>query len=371
MKWRKNLEKNPPDIPTFEEIMLPLLQYAESGKISKINEAEKYLAKYFQLSQNARNQLKHSGREPTFLNRLRWARLYLKKANLISDPKKDHFQITESGKNFLKKKPKTLNSKILMGFPEFNKWKNKIYVERKRPKELPLPEEDGIVILLDFLGTKGIWKQPNSKQLIKKWIKFIQIFENEIISNLNTWGKISFDAFSDTIIITIITKNTESALLEISRILSSFIIESMIIQRPLRGCISMGKIIKDKFLILGDAIDEAEEYYELTQWIGISATASTHREIEKIFKKNQNNQNFGFQKVDIPLNSSIEQNAWAVNWPDFTDPQQIQNISKNWDEKYETMDDVFYANMKNLSKLSSSLKWRNTVKFFERENTLE
>ena len=163
----------------------------------------------------------------------------------------------------------------------------------------------------------------------------------------------------------------ESALSEISSVLSSLIVESMIIQRPLRGCISIGNIIKGKFLILGNAIDEAEEYHALTQWIGISATASAHREIEKISTKNMMNQSFVFQKTDIPLNSSVEQNAWAVNWPDSADPEQIKQMSKKWGQKFETMDEVFHANIKNISKIRNSLKWRNTIKFFEQDSSLE
>jgi len=365
------LKKPSEKIPSFEELMLPLLKYAEDGREYAITDIEKSLAKKFFLTDEQRNRKKPSGYEPFFLGRIRWARLYLRKAGLISNTKKKaHYQITDAGKKFLENKPKKMNAKILMEFTDFSKWKKRIYVDREIPKELP-PKEFGIVVLLDFLGTKGIWKQPQSRQLIKKWIEFIQSFENEITSKLKNFGKTSFDAFSDTIIITIIPKNMESALLEISNILSSFIIESMIIQRPLRGCISLGNIIKDRFLVLGNAIDEAEEYYELPQWIGVSATPSTYREIEKIVKKNPKNHGFIFQQVDIPLNSSIEQNAWAINWPEFADPQQIQKMSKNWDEQFENMGDVFHANTKNLSKIRSSLKWRNTIKFFEQDNTAE
>ncbi len=359
------------EIPSFEKLMLPVLEYAGDGKEHSINDTEEYLAKQFQLTVEQRKKRKPSGYEHYFLGRIRWARLYLRKAGLISNTeKKAHYQITSNGKKFLETKPKSLNTKILMEFPDFKKWKTKIYVDRDLPKNATT-KDTGIVVLLDFLGTKGIWKQSNSRQLIKQWVEFIQSFEKEITSKLEMFGTTTFDAFSDTIIITIIPKNMEESLAELSNILSLITIESMIIQRPLRGCISIGKIIKDNSLILGNAIDEAEEYYELPQWIGISATASTHREIEKIIKKRPLNQNLSFQLTDIPLDSSIEQNAWAINWPDFADPQQIQQMSKNWGEKFETMNDVFYANMKDLSKIRSSLKWRNTVKFFEHDNMLE
>jgi len=355
------------DIPNFEELMFPLLEYAKDGKIHSINDAEKHLAKKLNLTAEQRNRKKQSGYETFFLGRIRWARLYLRKAGLISDVKKKaHYKITESGKKFLKGGKKTLSSKILLDYPDFKKWQDKISLDRKTSEEKP-SKGRGIVVLLDFLGTKGMWKENKSETAIKKWIDFIQRFEDVITTKLKLFGKTSFDAFSDTIIITVITKRIEPALCEISNILSSFIIESMIIQRPLRGCISVGDIIKGKFLVLGNAIDEAEEYYELPQWVGISATPSAHREMEEMHERHPKNSSV-FRKVNIPLRSSIEQNAWAVNWVDFIDPQKIQKLSKYWGETFETMDDIFYANMKNLSKLGGALKWRNTLKFFEETN---
>jgi len=155
------------DIPNFEELMLPLLEFAKDGNEHSINEAEKHFAKIFQLTSEQKNRKKPSGYEPVFLGRIRWARLYLRKAGLISDTKKKaHYKITPPGKKFLDK-PKPLDTKTLMAYPNFEKWKKKIYVSKKISEALP-PEEYGVVILLDFLGTKGIWDQPESEQVIKK-----------------------------------------------------------------------------------------------------------------------------------------------------------------------------------------------------------
>lgn len=352
------------DIPTFEDLMRPLLEFAEDGQEHSINEAEKYFTKKFRLTSEQKNRKKSSGYERIFLGRIRWARLYLRKEGLVSDTKKKaHYKITSSGKKLLDT-PKPIITKTLMDYPNFEKWKKKIYVSKKIHEAIPV-EKYGIVVLLDFLGTKGIWKQPSSSQLIKKWVNFIKDFEKEVYAKLKPIGEISFVAFSDTIIITMIPKNMKSALLEVSSLLSSFIIQSMIIQRPLRGCFSIGKIIRDDFLILGSAIDEAEEYYELPQWVGVSATASSHRKIDELFGKFPEDDNFVFRRTMIPLNSSIEQNAWAVNWPDIAEPQKIQEMSKKWDEEFETMHDIFSANIRDISKIGPSLKWRNTIKFFE------
>ena len=77
-------------LPKFSEITLPLLQLAKDGKEHSVADAEESLAKQFNLTDDERNQLKPSGNEELFLNRLRWARTHLKMALLIEDSKFSH-----------------------------------------------------------------------------------------------------------------------------------------------------------------------------------------------------------------------------------------------------------------------------------------
>ena len=372
MNWRINLKTHQHKIPSFEEIMFPLLQYSKHGKICSMTNAEKFLADEFQLSQEERNKLKPSGRESIFLNRLRWARLYLKKANLIFDPKKDHFQITDTGKKFLKNNPKTLNSKILMSFPEFKRWKNKIneakrLTEGKR-KVKKLSKKIGVVILIDALGTKGIWKKNDSSQVLKKWTQFNKNIQDSVLSLLGENNEVSFASFSDTIIITAVSKNIEQTICDISDHLSVHVIESMLIDMPIRGCFSIGEFHKEEQLIIGQAIDEAAGYYTLPQWIGISASPSAHILIEKMFRKDPKKTEELFQKFDIPLKKSIEQNAWALNWVDISDQFVFEYSKIPSDKKFENMRELIYEKLENTSDIDISLKWRNTMKFYEMVN---
>ena len=271
------------EIPDFEQLMKPLLEYAIDGKIHSVNNAENHLAKKFNLTKEQKEERKPSGREPKFLGRIRWARLYLKKAGLIFDPKEAHYKITDFGKKFLKKNPK-INTKILMNVKQFKKWHDKDFRERK-PKLGKAKEGRGIVILIDLLGTKGIVDRMSTKEIIKQWREFTKEFEDQIVSKLRPFDhRVSFNAFSDTIIITVMTNNIHGALQEISDTVSPFIVESMIIGRPMRGCFSVGNIVRDGTLIIGKAISEASKYHELPQWIGISACPSAHQEIENFSK---------------------------------------------------------------------------------------
>ena len=69
-------------------------------------------------------------------------------------------------------------------------------------------EKQGLVIFLDALGMKGIWKRFSPVEVVQKWSNvntaFLSIEEDPEIQNLD----FSFRALSDTIIITISNTNS-------------------------------------------------------------------------------------------------------------------------------------------------------------------
>ncbi len=72
-----------------------------------------------------------------------------------------------------------------------------------------IPDMDAVVVLLDALGVKGIWKSKDPKEVLSKWRDLKIAFESrcEFLSlELNKRqidDRVSFTAFSDTIIITL------------------------------------------------------------------------------------------------------------------------------------------------------------------------
>ena len=78
-------------IPTYEDIMLPLLQLLSDGKERSLSYATDELAKKFKLSEQELKELLPSGKQTIFRNRVGWARTYMKKAGLIVSEKKSTF----------------------------------------------------------------------------------------------------------------------------------------------------------------------------------------------------------------------------------------------------------------------------------------
>jgi hypothetical protein len=57
----------------------------------------------------------------------------------------------------------------------------------------------GMVIFLDALGIKGIWKTKDPAKVLENWVKVYSIFSN----NLSHLGGVHLSAFSDTFIISV------------------------------------------------------------------------------------------------------------------------------------------------------------------------
>ncbi|HDP99032.1 MAG TPA: restriction endonuclease [bacterium] len=113
-------------IPDYQTIMLPLLKHLSDNKIRSSRETFDALANEFNLTEEERKELLPSGQQLVFLNRISWAKVYLKKAGLIESPRRGYFKITESGIKTLNKSPEKIDNDFLKQFKQFRKFmKNK------------------------------------------------------------------------------------------------------------------------------------------------------------------------------------------------------------------------------------------------------
>jgi restriction system protein len=112
-------------IPDYQTIMLPLLKFASDQKEHSVHEAVKFLADQFKLSEDDRKEMLPSGQQEVFVNRVGWARTYMKKAGLLESPKRGTFIITERGRKVLTSNPSKVDNKLLTNYEEFKEFKKK------------------------------------------------------------------------------------------------------------------------------------------------------------------------------------------------------------------------------------------------------
>jgi len=104
-------------LPTFEDIMLPLLQYLSNNEERRYSETIEHLRGIFKLTDEEFETEKSSG-GTLFYNRIGWAKDYLTRAGLLIK-KTGRFQISSRGLEILKQNPTKIDKKFLLQFKEF------------------------------------------------------------------------------------------------------------------------------------------------------------------------------------------------------------------------------------------------------------
>ncbi len=70
-------------IPDYQTLMMPLLTLANDGQEHFLRDAVEQLADQFNLNEAERKELLPSGQQAVFVNRVGWARTFLKQAGLL------------------------------------------------------------------------------------------------------------------------------------------------------------------------------------------------------------------------------------------------------------------------------------------------
>lgn len=110
-------------IPTFEEMMLPLLQALADRKEKTAQELEAIVVNHFRLTEEDKKiSLPSNPNLSKYKHRMHWAIQYLKRAQLLEAPRRGTYRITERGIEFLSRNPHTLRKDDLMEFEEFKEW---------------------------------------------------------------------------------------------------------------------------------------------------------------------------------------------------------------------------------------------------------
>ena len=126
-------------IPDYQTVMLPLLKYAADRKDHSLREAVDSLAEQFKLSEEEKKEMLSSGQQAIFLNRVGWARTYLKKAGLLETPRRAYFCISDRGLKVLQGKPSRIDAKFLDQFEEFREFRAK---KKEKPEKGKVEETE-------------------------------------------------------------------------------------------------------------------------------------------------------------------------------------------------------------------------------------
>lgn len=127
-------------VPTFDEVMLPLLKIAAAGPLTRA-EATERVADAMQLTQEQRTALMPKG-HTIIRDRVGWARTYLVQAGLLRAVKRGVFEITDRGRELLTRKPDKIDFRFLMTYPEFQAFHERSVASQRRAGDPPNTENE-------------------------------------------------------------------------------------------------------------------------------------------------------------------------------------------------------------------------------------
>ncbi len=110
-------------IPTYDEVMLPLLKIVAKGPLTRA-EATEHVSEAMQLTPEQRGKLMPRGHS-IIRDRVGWARTYLLQAGLVKSAKRGVFEITARGHDLLSQNPTAISIDTLMQFPEFKAFRER------------------------------------------------------------------------------------------------------------------------------------------------------------------------------------------------------------------------------------------------------
>jgi restriction system protein len=174
-------------LPKFHETFIPILEVLSSGEILHYNELRKRVRDeyYSHLPEDILSKKTKTG-DILILNRVGWAKSYLKEGNYITQPKRAMVQITEKGKATLRDGVLTL--KQLKSDPDYKQCQEKKAKNKQLPPEVEQQFENSTPQDLIDQGF-SIIEQDVKSELLEKF-KSIDpyYFEKVILILLNKMG---------------------------------------------------------------------------------------------------------------------------------------------------------------------------------------
>ncbi|MGU8535624.1 restriction endonuclease [Clostridium perfringens] len=111
-------------IPTYEQIMLPMLELLKDENTYNNKECVEKLSEKLNLTAEEVRELLPSGRRSIFYDRVTWAKTYLKQAGLVEAPRRGEVKITQLGLELLQENPVEIRSRDLLRYSSFNDFIN-------------------------------------------------------------------------------------------------------------------------------------------------------------------------------------------------------------------------------------------------------
>ena len=359
-------------IPSYNDMRLPILRMLEDGEVHWIRDVIEAVAAELDVAGADRARLTPTTRRSLFDISVTRCVTDLRKAALLENTELGRFRITGDGRAILSKNPGKIDLEFLReNSAPFREWEESVRRARslwkgkdggaagKKDGGAAGTEDGGggMVAVIGVPGAGGPWGGGAGGPANEKGRSLLEyardlLKEEKALKGLNTMS------FSGTLFATARGSDHRDLLLSFGRAVWPAIVQGIQEDVPVRGCVACGSFARDaQGSVSGPAADEAAAYHPLPQWVGVSAAPSANAVLSGLAPGRPLHGLGGepYAMHSIPLGTSVEQGAWAVNWPRLCDESGSGEI--------EEIPGIIEGRMDAAPDMETMLMWRSTRRF--------
>jgi len=168
-----------------------------------------------------------------------------------------------------------------------------------------MDKQNGIVAILDALGASD-YSDAEVRAFVNSRDKIAVVLDEYLDEkSLIDPGQLKTFQFNDTIVIALICESPQASLKQItsfSAVIRKYLVESMNNGLLFRGAAAVGEFRAndETNTIMGDAITDAAQWFEETDWAGVHYTPRSCLHIERLFGTCQRQTRLGFYSLRRP-----------------------------------------------------------------------
>lgn len=170
-------------------MMLPILKTIADGAEWQMKDVTKAVENHFQLSEAQSAEMLPSGYARVTVNRVGWAKSYMKEAGLIESVRRGYIRITQVGKEVLARNPERIDMKFLERYPSFVEFRNRSLKEDPGESMQDAGIQDNITPDEQIEKAHGALKSALAAELLEQILEMSdQFFEKLVVELLVAMG---------------------------------------------------------------------------------------------------------------------------------------------------------------------------------------
>jgi hypothetical protein len=112
---------------------------------------------------------------------------------------------------------------------------------------------------------------------------------------------------------------------------------------------------------MGDAVTDAAQWYEQSDWIGVHFTPRSFIELQRIVDVSDDKKAWAFIRYDVPLHDHSVLRTYAINWPKIFRVPRL----RPWDDDVPPRTKLLEFLSSHRVPRGAERKYYNTIEFFD------